>query len=163
RARQRERDRRHLREGDDDLHHRRDALHRRRDGRAGGDGAQQLHQPAMTTAPSYEQIRNLLGRYTECMDLGDFDGLASLFTEAAMTDFEGREIGRGFEAIKANYVNGTQLYDGRPGTKHVTTNVQIEVDEEAGTASAKSAYVVFQATPNLPLQPIITGRYHDDF
>jgi len=117
----------------------------------------------MTAAPSYEQIRNLLGRYTECMDLGDFDGLASLFTEAAMTDFEGREIGRGFEAIKANYVNGTQLYDGRPGTKHVTTNVQIEVDEEAGTASAKSAYVVFQATPNLPLQPIITGRYHDDF
>ena len=117
----------------------------------------------MTAAPSYEQIRNLLGRYTECMDLGDFDGLASLFTEAAMTDFEGREIGRGFEAIKANYVNGTQLYDGRPGTKHVTTNVQIQVDEDAGTASAKSAYVVFQATPNLPLQPIITGRYHDDF
>ena len=117
----------------------------------------------MTAMPSYEQIRNLLGRYTECMDLGDFDGLASLFTDAVMTDFEGNEIGRGFDPIKANYVNGTQMYDGRPGTKHVTTNVQIEVDEEAGTASAKSAYVVFQATPNLPLQPIITGRYHDDF
>lgn len=117
----------------------------------------------MSRAPSYEQIRNLLGRYTECMDLGDFDGLASLFTEAVMTDFEGREIGRGFDAIKANYVDGTQLYDGRPGTKHVTTNVQIEVDEDAGTAVAKSAYVVFQATPKLALQPIITGRYHDDF
>ena len=25
------------------------------------------------TAPSYEQIRNLLGRYTERMDLGDFE------------------------------------------------------------------------------------------
>jgi len=117
----------------------------------------------VSRAPSYEQIRNLLGRYTECMDLGDFDGLASLFTEAVMTDFEGREIGRGFDAIKANYVDGTQLYDGRPGTKHVTTNVQIEVDEDAGTAVAKSAYVVFQATPKLALQPIITGRYHDDF
>jgi 3-phenylpropionate/cinnamic acid dioxygenase small subunit len=113
--------------------------------------------------PSYEQIRNLLGRYTECMDLGDFDGLASLFTEAVMTDWEGNEIGRGFEAIKANYVNGTQLYDGRPGTKHVTTNVQLEVDEAAGTAWAKSAYVVFQGTPNLKLQPIITGRYSDEF
>jgi 3-phenylpropionate/cinnamic acid dioxygenase small subunit len=116
-----------------------------------------------TNVPSYEQIRNLLGRYTECMDLGDFDGLASLFTEAVMTDWEGNEIGRGFEAIKANYANGTQLYDGRPGTKHVTTNVQMEVDEDAGTAWAKSAYVVFQGTPNLHLQPIITGRYSDEF
>ena len=117
----------------------------------------------MPAIPSYEQIRNLLSRYTECMDLGDFDGLASLFTEAAMADFEGNEMGRGFDAVRANYANGTQLYDGRPGTKHVTTNVQIEVDEDAGTAWAKSAYVVFQATPNLPLQPIITGRYADDF
>lgn len=119
----------------------------------------------MTTGavPSYEQIRNLLGRYTECMDLGDFDGLAALFTDAAMTDFEGHEIGRGFEAIRDNYVNGTQLYDGRPGTKHLTVNAQIEVDEDAGTAWAKSAYAVFQATPDLPLQPIITGRYADEF
>jgi 3-phenylpropionate/cinnamic acid dioxygenase small subunit len=117
----------------------------------------------MSSVPAYEQIRNLLGRYTECMDLGDFDGLASLFTNAVMTDFEGNEVGRGFEAIRANYVNGTQMYEGRPGTKHVTTNVQILVDDKAGTATAKSAYVVFQATPNLPLQAIITGRYHDDF
>jgi 3-phenylpropionate/cinnamic acid dioxygenase small subunit len=117
----------------------------------------------MSAVPSYEQIRNLLGRYTECMDLADFDGLASLFTDAVMTDFEGNEVGRGFEGVKANYVNGTQMYDGRPGTKHTTVNAQIWVDEEAGTAEAKSAYVVFQSTPNLHLQPIITGRYHDDF
>jgi len=25
----------------------------------------------------YEQIRNLLGRYTECIDLGDFSGVAT--------------------------------------------------------------------------------------
>lgn len=113
--------------------------------------------------PAYEQIRNLLGRYTECMDLGDFDGLASLFTDATMQTFDGNVIATGFEAIRDNYVNGTQMYDGVPGTKHVTTNAQIEVDEEAGTATSRSAYVVFQATPNLPLQPIITGRYRDDF
>jgi hypothetical protein len=113
--------------------------------------------------PSYEQIRNLLGRYTECMDLGDFEGLASLFTDARMEDFDGHVIASGFDAVRDNYANGTQLYAGVPGTKHVTTNSQIEVDEEAGTATCKSAYVVFQATPNLPLQPIITGRYRDDF
>jgi len=113
--------------------------------------------------PPYEQIRNLLGRYTECMDLGDFEGLADLFRNAVMTDYEGNEVARGYDGVLASYRNGTQLYDGVPGTKHVTTNVQIKVDEVAGTATAKSAYVVFQATPDLPLQPIITGRYHDDF
>lgn len=113
--------------------------------------------------PSYEQIRNLLGRYTERMDLGDFEGLGEIFRHARLTDFDGNPVADGFEGVRDNYTNGTQMYDGRPGTKHVTTNVQIEVDEEAGTAWSKSAYVVFQATPNLPLQPIITGRYHDDF
>jgi hypothetical protein len=97
------------------------------------------------------------------MDLGDFEGLAELFRDAVMTDFEGNVVGRGYDEVLASYRNGTFLYDGRPGTKHITANAQIEVDEDAGTATAKAAYVVFQATPNLSLQPIITGRYHDDF
>ena len=117
----------------------------------------------MSGIPSYEQIRNLLGNYTERMDLGDFEGLGEIFRRATLTDFDGNLVAEGFEGVRDSYTNGTQMYSGRPGTKHVTTNVQIEVDEEAGTASAKSAYVVFQATPNLALQPIITGRYHDDF
>jgi hypothetical protein len=117
----------------------------------------------MSGVPSYEQIRNLLGRYTERMDLGDFEGLGEIFRRAKLTDFDGNPVAEGYEAVRDSYTNGTQMYDGRPGTKHTTVNVQIDVDEEAGTASAKSAYVVFQATPNLPLQPIITGRYHDDF
>lgn len=116
-----------------------------------------------SSAPSYEQIRNLLGRYTECMDLGQFEDLAALFREARMEDFEGNVIATGFDEVRANYTNGTQMYDGRPGTKHATVNMQIDVDEDAGTATCKSAYAVFQATPNLHLQPIITGRYHDDF
>jgi hypothetical protein len=113
--------------------------------------------------PSYEQVRNLLGRYTERMDLGDFEGLGEIFRRAKLTDFDGNPVAEGFEGVRDSYTNGTQMYDGRPGTKHVTTNVQIEVDEEAGTAWAKAAYVVFQATPTMALQPIITGRYHDDF
>ena len=116
-----------------------------------------------TPIPSYEQIRNLLGRYTECMDLGQFDCLGELFRQGRMEDFDGNLVAEGFEGVRDSYANGTQMYDGRPGTKHVTTNSQIEVDEDAGTATASSAYVVFQATPNLPLQPIITGRYRDDF
>ena len=39
----------------------------------------------------------------------------------------------------------------------------IEVDDEAGTATAQTYYTVLQATDELPLQPIITGRYRDTF
>ena len=53
--------------------------------------------------------------------------------------------------------------DGTLRTRHLTTNVIVDIDEDSGTATTRSAFVVFQATPDLPLQPIVTGRYHDHF
>jgi hypothetical protein len=53
--------------------------------------------------------------------------------------------------------------DGTPGTKHVTTNLILDIDDENGTASARSYWTVLQAVPGLPLQPILAGRYHDRF
>ena len=38
--------------------------------------------------------------------------------------------------------------DGTPKTKHNTSNVQLEIDEAAGTARSRSYYCVTQATPN---------------
>ena len=58
----------------------------------------------------------------------------------------------------------TRLYDdGTPKTKHLTTNVRIDVDDAAGTASSTANYLVTQATPELPLQVIVTGHYRDTF
>ena len=37
------------------------------------------------------------------------------------------------------------------------------VDDEAGTATARTSYAVSQATDELPLQLIITGHYEDTF
>ena len=45
----------------------------------------------------------------------------------------------------------------------MTTNSIIEVDEGANTASARSYYTVFQRVDEMPLQPIISGRYRDTF
>jgi 3-phenylpropionate/cinnamic acid dioxygenase small subunit len=53
--------------------------------------------------------------------------------------------------------------DGTPRTKHITTNVAIEIDEGSGTAVSRSYFTALQALPNLPLQPIVSGRYHDRF
>ena len=111
---------------------------------------------------THEAIRNLLGTYCERMDAGDWDGLGELFADAVLVDEHGTEVARGRDGVRAMYA-ATRMYDGSPRTRHLTTNTVIEVDEAAGTASARSAYVVFQATDALPLQPIITGRYRDRF
>jgi len=41
--------------------------------------------------------------------------------------------------------------------------VIVDVDDDAGTATARSSYTVVQQTDALPLQPIIVGRYRDTF
>jgi hypothetical protein len=55
--------------------------------------------------------------------------------------------------------------DGTPRTAHVTTNLLIQVDETAGTASATSYITILQAEPDskFPLQAIFSGRYQDRF
>jgi hypothetical protein len=45
----------------------------------------------------------------------------------------------------------------------VTTNLVIDSDESTGTATARSYFIVLQSRPELPLQPIVAGRYEDSF
>jgi hypothetical protein len=109
-----------------------------------------------------DEIRNLLGAYCERIDLGDFDGVGALFADGVLADEHGTELARGAEAVAAFYAAGTKRHDdGTPRTKHVVANSIIEVDGD--TATARSSYVVFQATAVVPLQPIIAGRYTDTF
>ena len=65
--------------------------------------------------------------------------------------------------MAAFYRRGTLLHDGSPRTTHQVTGTIIELDEAGTSAEARSTYVVHQQTDRLPLQPIITGRYHDRF
>ena len=69
-----------------------------------------------------------------------------------------------YRTIEKMFRNMLIVYDdGTPLTKHVTTNVAIEVDEEAGTAVSRAYFTVLQALPGLALQPIVSGRYRDRF
>jgi 3-phenylpropionate/cinnamic acid dioxygenase small subunit len=116
------------------------------------------------SGPPHEAVRNLLGRYCELIDAGDFDGVADLMAGAALLEASGREVARGRDQVARLYESTTRRHaDGTPRTRHITANSIIDVDEAAGTATARSAYVVFQATDTVALQPIISGRYHDRF
>jgi len=112
-------------------------------------------------------IENLLYSYAERIDAGDLEALADLFVHGRISVAPKARPGRvveGRDSVLAMYRGSTRIYeDGIPHTKHVTTNSIIEVDPRAGTAVARSYYTVFQQVDDLPLQPIICGRYHDTF
>ncbi len=121
-----------------------------------------LVDPAVVLAS--DALRNLLGEYCERIDAGDFAGVGQLFANGALADADGRELARGPDAVEAFYAAGTRLHDGSPRTKHLVTNVVLDVvDEDAGRAAVRSSYLVLQQVDDGPLQPIITGRYHDAF
>ena len=115
---------------------------------------------------SYQAIKNLIYTYADRIDAGDYEGLARLFEHTEITAEAMDEPIRGSEQVLAMYTASTRKYEdtGTPKTKHITTNVIIEVDEEHDAATAKAYYTVMQAVPgSLPLQPVISGRYRDEF
>ena len=110
---------------------------------------------------SVGEIRALLNAYCERLDAGDFDGVADLFRHGVFRSPRGTNLD-GAAAVRSQYDAVIRYDDGTPRTKHVLGSVLVEVDDDAGTASARCAFTVFQAAPG-PLQPVLTGRYHDRF
>lgn len=118
----------------------------------------------MTAMPAHVEVANLVYSYAERIDLGDFAAVAELFTHAEITTEGMDEVHRGADAALAMYEGWTMRHaDGTPRTKHVTTNLILDVDDIAGTATCRSYFTVFQQTEKVALQPIIAGRYHDHF
>jgi 3-phenylpropionate/cinnamic acid dioxygenase small subunit len=109
------------------------------------------------------QIENLIYFYAEHIDLGDLDGVAALFRQGEILTPVSGNRSVGYQDVLALYRQAVRIYDdtGTPKTKHLTTNVIINVEGEC--ANSRSYFTVIQATADLPLQPIISGRYHDKF
>ncbi len=108
-------------------------------------------------------IENLLYRYAELIDNGEFENLAKLFTNATIKTEFGDDGFTGHEAILAMYTSATRLHSGgTPLTQHVISNCIIELQDDLN-ARARSRFTVYQATPELALQAIIAGRYDDSF
>jgi ketosteroid isomerase-like protein len=112
-----------------------------------------------------EAITTLIYTYAERIDAGDFAGVADVFAHATLT-FEGfGDAVSGHDAIAALYGRTTRRYeDGTPRTKHVMTNVIVDVAEDGASATSRSYFTVLQAVPGaLALQPVIAGRYRHSY
>jgi hypothetical protein len=118
------------------------------------------------TFDDYLAIKNLIHRYPQCADKGDFEGVGELLGNAVMGHHgdTASYFADGPEAFAHIYTRTVRKFPGRgtPRTRHLIGNVIIE-DDGPDRARAESYVMVFQQTDTLPLQPIIGGTYFDRF
>jgi 3-phenylpropionate/cinnamic acid dioxygenase small subunit len=116
-----------------------------------------MNATAHTTA-----VTNLIARYAELVDAGDFAGAGELFADDVFVGGGAPAVGAaGVEKMLRDTV--IRYEDGTPRTHHATTNIAVDIDEENGTAAVRSYVTVFQALPDLPLQPVAAGHHSDRF
>ena len=111
-----------------------------------------------------DSILELMNEYCYRIDRGDLQGFADLFSQGTWLvqgDPTGGDTG---SAAVMETLKNIILYEGKPNTKHVMSNIQVEVAPDGKTATAQCYITVNQAVPpNFPLQPIFIGDYHDSF
>ena len=117
-----------------------------------------------------EQIAELIYRYAELVDAGDFVGVGQLLARASFGGPDTPSV-TGAEHIAALFAAATRRFPegggrhsadpGTPKTRHLVLNPIIEVDGD--TATARSTFCVVQATDRIALAPIVVGRYYDSF
>jgi len=109
------------------------------------------------------EINTLLNEYAYRVDTGDLDGFLDLF-ETGEWSVEGSAVSSGRQELFDNVISNIIIYaDGTPKTRHVTANVNLDINEAAGTANGQRYVTVLQQTDTLPLQTIFSGHYFDEF
>ncbi|MEV0670916.1 nuclear transport factor 2 family protein [Mycobacterium sp. NPDC050441] len=104
------------------------------------------------------EVTELLYRYAELIDAGDFDGVGKLLGRGAFMGVAGAS------AIAGLFAASTRRFPehgNTPRTRHLVLNPIVDVDGERATS--RSTFCVVQKTDTVPLQPIVVGRYADVF
>jgi 3-phenylpropionate/cinnamic acid dioxygenase small subunit len=118
----------------------------------------------MTRAGDKLDIIELLYRYAELIDAGDFDGVGALLSKASFGG-TGPQGVSGADNIAGLFAATTRRYPDHgniPRTRHLVLNPIVEFTGDA-VAIARSTFCVVQDTESVPIQPIVAGRYFDTF
>jgi 3-phenylpropionate/cinnamic acid dioxygenase small subunit len=113
---------------------------------------------ALAAAADKLEITELLYRYAELIDAGDFEGVGNLLGRGNFMGVAGAE---GIAALFAKTTRRFPDHGNTPRTRHLVLNPIVDLDGDA--AHARSTFCVVQQTDTVPLQPIVVGRYADTF
>ena len=118
-------------------------------------------------------VEDIIYRYAEALDAGDIESVAALFEKGTLLLPDGREL-EGPKAVFENYRDLIYFYgaDGQqrpyerlvttPMTRHVTTNLRCEIDNDVRTVAAFSYFTLYQQNGDR-IDLIAGGRYQDHF
>jgi len=107
-------------------------------------------------------ILNLIYSYSRYVDEGNFEAVGQLYAQGVYEvpsvdrNFPGTGIGEYFAQTLRRFEDGT------PKTTHVNPNVILDIDDQAGRASAWTLVMVFQEV-EARIDCIFSGWYDDDF
>jgi hypothetical protein len=109
-------------------------------------------------------VTRIVYEYAARLDLGDVDGVGELFRYGAFRAADQEGGYEGASGVSGMFRSWVHFYEGSPRTKHVTTNLRIDVDDDGLGATCQSYFTVLQhVVDELPLQVVIAGRYRDRF
>ena len=110
-----------------------------------------------------DEITALVHSYARLLDRGDVDAVVALFEHATWRSEPAGSVLRGSAEVRPVYERMTASGGGRR-TKHLLTNVSVEVEPGATTGSSHCYWTVLQATASGPrIDVILSGQYTDTF
>ena len=115
----------------------------------------------MTCSQDLAAVTELMTQYCDLIDAGNLRGCAALFARGSWGIVG--DMAAGEDQVNAQLEN-VILYDGKPNTRHLMSNVSISIHASGETASATSCITVMQHVPDdFAMQAIFVGTYHDTF
>jgi hypothetical protein len=109
------------------------------------------------------EITKLVNSYGLLLDQGDIDGVVALFQHATWRGDATGPVPRGSTAVRPIYEHLLASL-GSLRTKHLLTNLSVEVDDSGTTASSHCYWTVLQNTePGAAVDVRLSGQYTDRF
>ena len=109
------------------------------------------------------EITALVNSYGSLLDQGDIDGVVGLFEHSTWRSDPQGSVLRGSSEVRPVYEQLLAAL-GSMRTKHLLTNLTVEVDEEGTTASSHCYWTVLQNTePGVTVDVTLSGQYTDRF
>ncbi len=109
-----------------------------------------------------DEITALVHSYARLLDRGDVDGVARLFEHSTWRSWPTGSTLHGAAAVRPVYERLMAQDGGRP-TKHLITNLSIDVEPGATTASSHCYWTVLQSAPGGRIHITLSGQYTDTF